>query len=80
MPSMAPTAAPQAPPIMPQTSGLTRRRLTPKMAGSVIPKNAEREDGRARFLNLWFLVLRATAKQAAPCAKLAEEAMGIHVL
>ena len=44
-----------------------------------MPRKAEREDGRARFLNFWFFVLSATAKQAAPCAKFAEEAIGIQV-
>ena len=30
----------QAPPINPQIKGLTKRRLIPKITGSVIPKNA----------------------------------------
>ena len=45
-----------------------------------MPRNAENEDGSAMDLNFLSLVLRATAKQAPPCAKLADEAIGIQLL
>ena len=40
--------APRAPPMEPATNGLKKRKFTPKIAGSVIPINALRADGRAR--------------------------------
>ena len=39
--------APTAPPIIPQTKGFMNRKLIPKMAGSVMPREAEREAGKA---------------------------------
>ena len=45
-------------------NGFIRRRLIPKIAGSVIPSDAEREDGRATDFVFWlfaFIVALATA-------------------
>ena len=77
---MAPRSAPHAPPAIPQARGFTRRRLTPKMAGSVIPNAAERDEGIATDFIFAFLAFRPTARQAAPWAKFAADAMGIQVL
>ena len=44
---------PAAPPIKPQTNGLKYRKLTPKIAGSVMPKNAENADGSANAFNFF---------------------------
>ena len=49
--------APAAPPMAPQTKGLKKRRLTPKMAGSVMPMKQEKAEGRATALVLPFLRL-----------------------
>ena len=49
------------------------------MAGSVMPKKAEREAGKATDLFFRFLVLMAKASAAAPWATLAAVAMGIQV-
>ena len=56
------------------------RKLIPKMAGSVMPREAEREEGRATALVFWLWTFSATARQAPNWAKLAAEAMGIQVL
>ena len=77
---IAPARAPTAPPIMPAMKGFMKRKLMPKMAGSVMPREAEREAGRATDLVFWFLVMKNTAKQAPNWAKFAAEAMGIQVL
>ena len=76
---IAPTKAPIAPPTAANTNGFIKRRLTPKIAGSVIPKEAESADGIATVLRLAFFVLSPTARQAPNCAKFAAEAIGIHV-
>ena len=76
---MAPKIAPTAPPTMPHTNGLKKRIFTPKMAGSVMPSAAEAEEGMAITFVLLFAAFRPTAKQAPNCAKLAAEAIGIHV-
>ena len=76
---IAPTRAPTAPPIAANTNGFIKRRLTPNIAGSVIPKEAESADGIAIVLRFAFLVFRPTARQAPNCAKFAAEAIGIHV-
>ena len=68
--------APTAAPAMPATNGLNLGRLTPKMAGSVMPSRQEMPEGTARALVFSDLVLRATARQAPPWAMLAAEAMG----
>ena len=57
-----------------------KRKLIPKIAGSVMPRDAESEDGSATDLVFWFFTLSATARHAPNCAKLAAEAMGIQVL
>ena len=80
MPMNAATRAPTAPPIMPPTKGFMKRMLTPKIAGSVIPRAADMDEGIATALVFWFLHLIPTARQAPNCAKLAAEAMGIQVL
>ena len=46
------------------------------MAGSVMPIKQDREEGRATDLILVFFVFSATAKVAAPWARLAAEAKG----
>ena len=76
---MEPAAAPTAPPIIPAMKGLTNLTLTPKMAGSVIPRNAESEAGRAMDLIFLFFVFNATARAAAPCATFAAVAIGIQI-
>ena len=68
--------APAAPPMAPQIKGLKNLRLTPKIAGSVIPIKQDIAEGIAIDLVLWFLVFKATAKVAAPCAIFAAEAKG----
>ena len=57
-----------------------KRKLIPKMAGSVMPREAESEEGRATDLVFWFLTFSATARHAPNWAKLAAEAMGIQKL
>ena len=76
---IAPTKAPIAPPTAANTNGFIKRKFTPKIAGSVIPKEAESADGIAIVLRFAFFVFRPTAKQAPNCAKFAAEAIGIHV-
>ena len=61
---------------MPHTKGLTLGRLTPKIAGSVMPSRQEMPEGTARLLVLTVLVLSATARHAPPCAMLAADATG----
>ena len=56
--------------------GLKNRRFTPKMAGSVIPMKALREEGRASDLIFLSLDFTATARAAAPWAMLAALARG----
>ena len=58
-------AEPKAEPIMPQKNAQRIRRLTPKMAGSVIPKKAEAEAAPARPLIFWFFTKRKIASAAA---------------
>ncbi len=48
------TAPPIAPAINERRNGLRKRKLTPKIAGSVIPRKAERAAGKARAFNLGF--------------------------
>ena len=43
---------PNAPAINERKNGLRKRRFTPKIAGSVIPKNAESAAGKARVFDL----------------------------
>ena len=57
---------PIAPAINERKNGLRKRKFTPKIAGSVIPKKAERAAGKARVFNLGFLVFTPTATVAAP--------------
>ena len=59
--------------------GFINRKLTPKIAGSVIPNEADNADGIATVLILGFLVLTATAKHAPNCAKFAADAIGIQM-
>ena len=68
--------APHPPPIQPAIKGLKNLRFTPKIAGSVIPINALREDGRASDLIFLSLDLSATARAAAPWATFAALASG----
>ena len=56
-----------------------KRRFTPKIAGSVIPSAADNAEGTATDFVLAFLALRPTARQAAPCAKFAADAIGIQI-
>ena len=58
--------APQAPPIQPAIKGLKYLRFTPNIAGSVIPKKADKEAGKLRPLSFLSEVLTPTARQAAP--------------
>ena len=76
---MAPKSAPAAPPTIPQINGFMKRKLTPKIAGSVIPSAADMEDGIATVLSFAFRHLIPTARQAPNCAKFAADAIGIHV-
>ena len=76
---IAPTRAPTAPPTAANTNGFIKRKFTPKIAGSVIPREADNADGIAIVLRFAFFVFRPTAKQAPNCAKFAAEAIGIHV-
>ena len=64
---------------MPAINGLNRRRLTPKIAGSVIPSEADSEEGMATCFSLLSCVRRPTARHAPNCAKFAAEAIGIQV-
>ena len=75
-PTMEANMAPRPPPMQPATKGLKKRRLTPKMAGSVIPMKAESEEGRASERTLTSLVLRATARAAPAWPMLAALASG----
>ena len=75
-PTIEAYSAPHAPPIEPAMNGRKNRRLTPKMAGSVMPMNAESEAGSAMLLSFLFRVLSATASAAPPCATFAAEASG----
>ena len=59
--------------------GLKKRRLIPKIAGSVIPSAADNDEGIATTFVLCALALKPTAKHAPNCAKFAADAMGIHV-
>ena len=68
--------APHPPPIQAQINGLKNLIFTPKIAGSVIPINADKEDGNAIAFNFWSLVFNATANAAAPCAIFAADASG----
>ena len=43
-----------APAINERKNGLRKRKLTPKIAGSVIPRKAERAAGKASVLSLGF--------------------------
>ena len=61
---------------MAMKKGQRRRRLTPKIAGSVMPKTAETPPAPARPLSLASRVLKKTARAAAPCATFAMEAIG----
>ncbi len=61
---------------MPMKKGQRRRRLTPKMAGSVMPKSADAPPAPARPFILASRVLKKTARAAAPCATFAMEAIG----
>ena len=55
-------------------------KFTPKIAGSVIPRKAERAAGKARAFNLGFLVLTPTATVAAPCAVIAAVMIALNGL
>ena len=68
--------APTAPPRHPAMKGLKNLKFTPKIAGSVIPINAESDDGKQRLLILGSFVFTATARQAPPCATLTADARG----
>ena len=61
---------------MPMKKGQRRRRLTPKMAGSVMPKSADAPPAPASPLILASAVLKKTASAAAPWATFAMEAIG----
>ena len=69
-------ADPIAAATMPMKKGQRRRRLTPKIAGSVMPKTAEAPPAPARPLSLASRVLAKTARAAAPWAMFAMEAIG----
>ena len=69
---------PVAPPINPITNGLPKRKLTPKIAGSVIPNAAEKADGNAQAFNFVSVVLKATANVAPTCAAIAAEIIGLN--
>src|SRR5699024_2190680 len=68
--------APTPPPIAPQINGFPYLKLTPKMAGSVIPIKPLSAEGSAIALTFLFFVFNATAKVAAPCPTLAADASG----
>ena len=57
-------------------NGLKNRRFTPKMAGSVIPINALKDEGSASDFTFLSLDFNATARAAAPCATFAALASG----
>ena len=67
-------AIPEA--IAAKTNGNFILRLTPKIAGSVIPSNAETPAEEVRAFCFWLLVAKKIAKVAAPCPMLAIEATG----
>ena len=77
MPAIRP---PMAPPMQPAIKHFIYLKLTPKITGSVIPRNADREDGSASAFSFWFLVFNAIASAAAPWATFAALAMGIQML
>ena len=79
MPIQDPNMAPTAPPTIPKMNGFMSRKFTPKIAGSVIPNAADKDEGIATAFVLAFLVLRPTARQAPNCAKFAAEAIGIQM-
>ena len=68
--------APLPPPIHPAMNGLKNLRFTPKIAGSVIPMKALKEDGSASDLIFLSFDFSATARAAAPCAIFAALASG----
>ena len=68
--------APTAPPRHPARKGLKNLRLTPNIAGSVIPINAESDEGKQRLFIFGSFDLTAIARQAPPCAILAADARG----
>ena len=49
------------------------------MAGSVMPSQPEMPDGRASSFVFMDLVFTKTARQAAPCATLQQEMMGLKL-
>ncbi|CIV49726.1 Uncharacterised protein [Streptococcus pneumoniae] len=57
---------PIAPAINERKNGLRKRKFTPKIAGSVIPRKAERAAGKASVFSFGFFVLTPTATVAAP--------------
>ena len=57
-------------------NGLKNLRFTPKIAGSVIPINALKDDGSASDLIFLSFDFIATARAAAPCAMFAALASG----
>ena len=63
----------------PAMKGFMKRKFTPKMAGSVMPSDADSEEGSATDFSLALRHLMATARQAPNWAKLAAEAMGIQM-
>ena len=71
---------PIAPAINERKNGLRKRKFTPKIAGSVIPRKAERAAGKASVFSFGFLVLTPTATVAAPCAVIAAVMIALNGL
>lgn len=65
-------------PIMAIMKGFTKRRLTPKTAGSVMPSKADRQEGYATCLVLAESALMATARTAPACATLPQVPIGLR--
>lgn len=79
-PNKLETNPPTAPPINPIIKGFTYLKLTPKMAGSVIPKKADNAEGNANAFNFFDLVFNPTAKVAPPCAAIAQVIIALKAL
>ena len=65
-PSKAERAPPKAPANNERTNGLRNRKFTPKITGSVIPRNADKAAGNVNAFNFGLFVLTPIATAAAP--------------
>ena len=67
-----------APPTKAKANGFRNLKLTPNIAGSVIPKNAGIADETYKVRFFLSLVLNATANVAAPCAAIAPVIIALY--